>query len=290
MSRSDNCLFVHDPYSFSGLSLGYIAAAGNEQPVDAVPRISPTVPALRGTQHQPYAPVSLFGPPAPSYERETARHLASMQASPTSVGPYGQPVQAMPRLFPAGPPQYTQNYSVPSPSSSSSSSLPLPEPPMPSPAQYPQPHTFQHNPTAAWAPPFGSAPAIDVGYCRDRSPCDNGSPSPSSTESTQLQFPKRYPISQKGACSHREHWVRLRGKRGYTYFLCTFCHLGWRKPREQHSQPKPSASPTPGQAMEICQCGLARTSLGTSVSSKSSSSSSSLDSAHHAPKGKARQT
>eukprot|EP00667_Euglena_gracilis_P007630 EG_transcript_7710 len=42
----------------------------------------------------------------------------------------------------------------------------------------------------------------------------------------------RFPVSTKGRCRHRVHWLRLRGKRGYTYYLCTKCLCGWRKPRD----------------------------------------------------------
>eukprot|EP00667_Euglena_gracilis_P011495 EG_transcript_11744 len=42
----------------------------------------------------------------------------------------------------------------------------------------------------------------------------------------------RFPVSARGRCTHREDWLRLRGKRGFTYFLCTKCMLGWRKPRD----------------------------------------------------------
>jgi len=42
----------------------------------------------------------------------------------------------------------------------------------------------------------------------------------------------RFPLSLRGRCAHRDHWLRLRAKRGYTYFLCTHCMCGWRKPRD----------------------------------------------------------
>eukprot|EP00667_Euglena_gracilis_P014751 EG_transcript_15316 len=42
----------------------------------------------------------------------------------------------------------------------------------------------------------------------------------------------RFPVSVRGRCHHRDFWLRLRGKRGYTYFLCTHCMCGWRKPRD----------------------------------------------------------
>eukprot|EP00667_Euglena_gracilis_P011919 EG_transcript_12204 len=48
----------------------------------------------------------------------------------------------------------------------------------------------------------------------------------------------RFPVSLRGRCPHRDYWLRLRGKRGYTYFLCTHCMCGWRKPRDV---------PVPGQ-------------------------------------------
>eukprot|EP00667_Euglena_gracilis_P008166 EG_transcript_8252 len=44
----------------------------------------------------------------------------------------------------------------------------------------------------------------------------------------------RFPLTPDGRCHHRAHWQRLRGKRGYTYYLCTKCLCGWRKPRGQN--------------------------------------------------------
>lgn len=59
----------------------------------------------------------------------------------------------------------------------------------------------------------------------------SGSSSDSSSKGNSVTS-SRFPVSIKGRCPHRDHWLRLRGKRGYTYFLCTHCLCGWRKPRE----------------------------------------------------------
>lgn len=41
----------------------------------------------------------------------------------------------------------------------------------------------------------------------------------------------KFPLCTVGRCTHKEHWSRLRGKRGHAYFFCRFCGLGWRVPR-----------------------------------------------------------
>eukprot|EP00667_Euglena_gracilis_P006694 EG_transcript_6755 len=53
----------------------------------------------------------------------------------------------------------------------------------------------------------------------------------------------RFPVSTKGRCHHRAHWLRLRGKRGYTYYLCKNCLCGWRKPRDPQA-PDENEAPT----------------------------------------------
>eukprot|EP00667_Euglena_gracilis_P013556 EG_transcript_13988 len=54
----------------------------------------------------------------------------------------------------------------------------------------------------------------------------------------------RFPVSTKGRCHHRVHWLRLRGKRGHTYFLCTKCLCGWRKPRDPQAPEGDEPLPT----------------------------------------------
>mmetsp|Transcript_5554 Transcript_5554/g.10021 ORF Transcript_5554/g.10021 Transcript_5554/m.10021 type:complete len:273 (-) Transcript_5554:2343-3161(-) len=34
-------------------------------------------------------------------------------------------------------------------------------------------------------------------------------------------------------CEHKQHWERLRGKRGYSYFACRLCGAGWRQPTQR---------------------------------------------------------
>ena len=43
----------------------------------------------------------------------------------------------------------------------------------------------------------------------------------------------RFPVSEDGRCAHQEHWARLRGKRGHSYFVCAQCGLGWRQPTKE---------------------------------------------------------
>jgi|EP00670_Eutreptiella_braarudii_P002426 hypothetical protein len=43
----------------------------------------------------------------------------------------------------------------------------------------------------------------------------------------------KFPLHAKGRCSHKDHWSRLRGKRGHAYFFCKYCGLGWRVPRQK---------------------------------------------------------
>ena len=33
----------------------------------------------------------------------------------------------------------------------------------------------------------------------------------------------KFPVSESGRCSHNSFWTRLRGKRGHSYFYCTYC-------------------------------------------------------------------
>ena len=39
-----------------------------------------------------------------------------------------------------------------------------------------------------------------------------------------------FPFAPDGRCEHREHWWRLRGKNKSSYFCCTLCLVGWRRP------------------------------------------------------------
>lgn len=41
----------------------------------------------------------------------------------------------------------------------------------------------------------------------------------------------KFPLCAEGRCGHKEHWSRLRGKRGHAYFFCKYCGLGWRVAR-----------------------------------------------------------
>eukprot|EP00667_Euglena_gracilis_P017288 EG_transcript_18192 len=55
----------------------------------------------------------------------------------------------------------------------------------------------------------------------------------------------RFPVSLEGRCRHRTRWLRLRGKRGCTYYMCTLCTLSWRKPHtaEVPAQQESTAEP-----------------------------------------------
>ena len=35
----------------------------------------------------------------------------------------------------------------------------------------------------------------------------------------------KFPVSESGRCSHNSFWTRLRGKRGHSYFYCTYCEV-----------------------------------------------------------------
>jgi hypothetical protein len=43
----------------------------------------------------------------------------------------------------------------------------------------------------------------------------------------------KFPVSETSRCSHTSFWTRVRGKRGYSYFFCSQCELGWRQPRQK---------------------------------------------------------
>ena len=49
-------------------------------------------------------------------------------------------------------------------------------------------------------------------------------------ESTAADLASRYPMAERGRCGHRQHWERMRGKRGFSYFVCRACGNGWRQP------------------------------------------------------------
>ena len=53
----------------------------------------------------------------------------------------------------------------------------------------------------------------------------------------------KYPMAPNGRCEHREHWERLRGKRGCSYFVCQLCSVGWRQQAKtsKHSRGHTSA-------------------------------------------------
>eukprot|EP00667_Euglena_gracilis_P012997 EG_transcript_13374 len=40
----------------------------------------------------------------------------------------------------------------------------------------------------------------------------------------------RFPFHELGRCPHKSSWQRLRGKRGFSYFQCRQCGVGWRQP------------------------------------------------------------
>eukprot|EP00668_Euglena_longa_P042152 GGOE01055581.1.p1 GENE.GGOE01055581.1~~GGOE01055581.1.p1 ORF type:complete len:206 (+),score=37.57 GGOE01055581.1:68-619(+) len=40
----------------------------------------------------------------------------------------------------------------------------------------------------------------------------------------------RFPFHELGRCPHKSAWQRLRGKRGFSYFQCRQCGMGWRQP------------------------------------------------------------
>eukprot|EP00667_Euglena_gracilis_P016691 EG_transcript_17490 len=86
--------------------------------------------------------------------------------------------------------------------------------------------------------PRSAARDGDAAPLSDRSPSAGGSESNASAQS-DAGLPRgsgplptsRFPVTLESRCNHRAHWQRLRGKRGYTYYLCTKCQHGWRKLR-----------------------------------------------------------
>jgi len=46
----------------------------------------------------------------------------------------------------------------------------------------------------------------------------------------------KYSCDTSLRCQHKEHWDRLRGKRGYSYFECRKCGACWRQPTKSKVQ------------------------------------------------------
>eukprot|EP00667_Euglena_gracilis_P004240 EG_transcript_4261 len=67
----------------------------------------------------------------------------------------------------------------------------------------------------------------------------------------------KFPLCAEGRCTHREHWSRLRGKRGHAYFFCRYCGLGWRVPKPKSPTfPAEAAEDGEEQALEELEAGL----------------------------------
>eukprot|EP00667_Euglena_gracilis_P011039 EG_transcript_11252 len=37
----------------------------------------------------------------------------------------------------------------------------------------------------------------------------------------------KFPLCPEGRCQHVDHWVRVRSKQKYVFFMCAYCGLGW---------------------------------------------------------------
>ena len=106
-----------------------------------------------------------------------------------------------------------------------------------------QPYTLPTNSDRTWEEVWQSVPghwrSVETESCVSSSieSCPSHSDSETLTdealtecESTAADLASKYPVAERGRCGHRQHWEHMRGKRGFSYFICRACGNGWRQP------------------------------------------------------------
>ena len=98
---------------------------------------------------------------------------------------------------------------------------------------------FLRWPSAPGAPDWSSAGTAQGGAGAPHAPTapPNGT-APRQDAPDDLEG--KYPVAPRGLCSHRKHWERMRGKRGFSYFMCGVCGNGWRQPIKKSKNQPPS--------------------------------------------------
>uniref|UniRef100_A0A7S4GGU3 Uncharacterized protein n=1 Tax=Eutreptiella gymnastica TaxID=73025 RepID=A0A7S4GGU3_9EUGL len=107
-----------------------------------------------------------------------------------------------------------------------------------------QPYTLPPSADQTWKEVWGSlsdrSRSVDmassfessIGSCNSQSDSQAEAITDEMTkcDSTAADIPGRFPVALRSRCTHRQHWERLRGKRGFSYFVCRVCGNGWRQP------------------------------------------------------------